>query len=221
MPITLALVGFVAYASRAGPEGGRGRGRRRARVTRIVVAALAATTALWLGGKVFSPQYLTWALPLAIALPGRAWIRVSFVLGLVVLVSQIYLRGLLRSRLQPVARGRDHDGRPARLAGRLFAHAPRAAAPVVEPPFEPANHDRSPRLPQLRLRRSRAPLHVVERLPDPALRELPARVHRRPRGASARDALSALRAIRHRRAQERAVRSVGLLETARDASSSE
>ena len=92
MPITLALVGFVTYASRPAPKADGG-SDDEARVTRIVVSALAATTALWLGGKVFSPQYLTWALPLAIALPGRAWIRVSFVLGLVVLVSQIYLRG--------------------------------------------------------------------------------------------------------------------------------
>ena len=97
MPLTLALVGFVAYASRPAPKADAANAANgeedEVRVTRIVVSALAAITALWLGGKVFSPQYLTWALPLAIALPGRAWIRVSFVLGLVVLVSQIYLRG--------------------------------------------------------------------------------------------------------------------------------
>ena len=94
MPFTLALVGVVAYASRSAPvRREESQPDEDARVARIVVAALAATTALWLGGKVFSPQYLTWALPLAVALPGRAWIRVSFVLGLVVLVSQIYLRG--------------------------------------------------------------------------------------------------------------------------------
>ena len=99
LPLTLALVGFVGYASRprddrapeteteteADPEA--------ARTEHIVLAALAATTALWLGGKVFSPQYLTWALPLVLALPGRSWVRISVALGLVVLVSQIYLRG--------------------------------------------------------------------------------------------------------------------------------
>lgn len=93
MPLTLALVGFVGYASRPAPKADDAEVDEEKRVTRIVLAALAATTALWLGGKVFSPQYLTWALPLAVAVPGRAWIRVSFVLGLVVLVSQIYLRG--------------------------------------------------------------------------------------------------------------------------------
>jgi hypothetical protein len=91
MPLTLVLVGIVTWVSR--PAVDADPADEEARVTRIVLAALAATTALWLGGKVFSPQYLTWALPLAIALPGRAWMRVSFVLGLVVLVSQIYLRG--------------------------------------------------------------------------------------------------------------------------------
>ena len=104
MPMTLALVGAVTWMSRPAPRAPNEPAvetatetatetDEEARVTHIVLAALAAVTALWLGGKVFSPQYLTWALPLAIALPGRAWIRVSFVLGLIVLVSQIYLRG--------------------------------------------------------------------------------------------------------------------------------
>jgi hypothetical protein len=91
LPLTLVLVGIVGYASRPleDPE----TDPETARTSRIVLAALAATTALWLGGKVFSPQYLTWALPLVLALPGRSWIRISVALGLVVLVSQIYLRG--------------------------------------------------------------------------------------------------------------------------------
>jgi hypothetical protein len=93
MPLTLGLVAGVAYVSRTTREPDEPEQDEEARVTRIVVAALAAVTALWLGGKVFSPQYLTWALPLAVALPGRAFVRVSFVLGLVVLISQIYLRG--------------------------------------------------------------------------------------------------------------------------------
>lgn len=96
LPLTLALVGAVAYASRPlddDAETDAETDPETARITRIVLAALAATTALWLGGKVFSPQYLTWALPLVLALPGRSWLRISVALGLVVLVSQIYLRG--------------------------------------------------------------------------------------------------------------------------------
>ncbi len=91
MPLTLVLVGFVAWASRLGD--GTDDSEDESRTEHIVLAALAATTALWLGGKVFSPQYLTWALPLVLALPNRSWIRISFALGLIVLVSQIYLRG--------------------------------------------------------------------------------------------------------------------------------
>lgn len=56
-------------------------------------APLAATIALWLGGKVFSPQYLTWGLPLVVALPGKAWLKASATLGVVLLLSQLYLRG--------------------------------------------------------------------------------------------------------------------------------
>jgi hypothetical protein len=92
MPLTLVLVGIAGWASRPGDRTDDDR-TDDDRTEHIVLAALAATTALWLGGKVFSPQYLTWALPLVLALPGRSWIRISFALGLVVLVSQIYLRG--------------------------------------------------------------------------------------------------------------------------------
>jgi hypothetical protein len=90
LPLTVVLVGVVGYASR--PLAAES-DAEASRTRRIVLAALAATTALWLGGKVFSPQYLTWGLPLVLALPGRSWVRITLVLGLVVLVSQIYLRG--------------------------------------------------------------------------------------------------------------------------------
>jgi hypothetical protein len=98
LPLTLALVGYVGYASRS-PGAGAGakddddKDGDDDRASHIVLAALAATTALWLGGKVFSPQYLTWALPLVIALPARGWPKVAALLGVVVLLSQIYLRG--------------------------------------------------------------------------------------------------------------------------------
>jgi hypothetical protein len=107
LPLTLVLVGVIGYASRPlvttaanaataatpAPTLDDQSDPEAARTRHIVLAALAATTALWLGGKVFSPQYLTWALPLVVALPGRSWVRMSVALGLVVLVSQIYLRG--------------------------------------------------------------------------------------------------------------------------------
>jgi hypothetical protein len=97
LAVTVALVGVVGFAAHRGlPAGGPALDAPRgteARTERMVLAALATLTALWLGGKVFSPQYLTWAIPLAVALPGSAWRRAALHLGVVLLLSQIYLRG--------------------------------------------------------------------------------------------------------------------------------
>lgn len=98
LAVTVALVGVVAYAAHRGRERGAKDTRdaeldAAARTERLVYAALATLAALWLGGKVFSPQYLTWALPLAIAVPGRGWTRAAIGLGLVLFLSQLYLRG--------------------------------------------------------------------------------------------------------------------------------
>ena len=90
--VTVALVGVVAYAARRDGAAAREMSTTE-RTQRIVLAALATMAALWLGGKVFSPQYLTWALPLAIALPGPSWRRAALGLGVVLVLSQIYLRG--------------------------------------------------------------------------------------------------------------------------------
>jgi hypothetical protein len=57
---------------------------------RAATAALAACVALWLTGKVFSPQYMTWAIPLVLAVPGR---RVSWGLVAAMALTQLYLRG--------------------------------------------------------------------------------------------------------------------------------
>jgi hypothetical protein len=91
LAVTLALVGLVGYAARRGRA--RAASDDAAHTERLVYAALATLAALWLGGKVFSPQYLTWAIPLAVAVPGRAWKRVALGLGLVLFASQLYLRG--------------------------------------------------------------------------------------------------------------------------------
>jgi hypothetical protein len=64
-----------------------------ARTARILLAALGGVLAIWLGGKVFSPQYLTWALPLAIAVPGPGWRRIALLYGGVLVLSQLYYRG--------------------------------------------------------------------------------------------------------------------------------
>jgi hypothetical protein len=92
MAVTLALVALVGYAAHRG-AGPRAASDEITRTERLVLAALATLTALWLGGKVFSPQYLTWAIPLAVAVPGRTWRLVALGLGVVLALSQLYLRG--------------------------------------------------------------------------------------------------------------------------------
>jgi hypothetical protein len=94
--VTLLLVGVVLHAARSKSSGELGvetDEERAQRTWRIVLATLATMTALWLGGKVFSPQYLTWALPLVIAVPGRGWKPIAVLLGVILAVSQLYLRG--------------------------------------------------------------------------------------------------------------------------------
>lgn len=88
LAVTVTLVALVGYAAHRGRKA-----EPDVRTERLVLATLATLTALWLGGKVFSPQYLTWAIPLAVATPGRRWRQVALGLGLVLLLSQLYLRG--------------------------------------------------------------------------------------------------------------------------------
>lgn len=92
MPLTVALVAVVGFAARRGVASDDA-ATVAERTERVVIASLGGMAALWLGGKVFSPQYLTWALPLVVALPGRSWRRAALGLGVVLLLSQIYLRG--------------------------------------------------------------------------------------------------------------------------------
>ncbi len=83
--VLVVLLGLVVRQTAIG---------RADRDTKIVLAALATTVALWLSGKVFSPQYLTWALPLVIALPvPHDWRRFAWLLGAVLVLSQAYYRG--------------------------------------------------------------------------------------------------------------------------------
>jgi hypothetical protein len=64
--------------------------REIARRSRIASAGLAALALVWLLGKVFSPQYMTWAIPFAVVASDR---RIAALLMAAMAVSQIYLRG--------------------------------------------------------------------------------------------------------------------------------
>lgn len=88
-PLMLAGVGYVTVLTRAGA----GAEDVRSRAARIANAMLALATVLWLTGKVFSPQYMTWGIPLALAIPGARAKRPIALLFAALLLSQIYLRG--------------------------------------------------------------------------------------------------------------------------------
>jgi hypothetical protein len=77
--LTIVLLGLVVKAGRSA------KGEEAA-----PLAAFGAMLALWLGGKVFSPQYLTWALPIAPCIRDR---RILVGFGAVLVLSQAYYRG--------------------------------------------------------------------------------------------------------------------------------
>jgi hypothetical protein len=63
------------------------------RADRIALALLGGSAIVWLCGKVFSPQYLTWGIPLVVAIPGRARMGIATVAVFVMAITQLYLRG--------------------------------------------------------------------------------------------------------------------------------
>lgn len=97
LPLTLALVAivFVVFLRRtsAAIVAHESVEEISARSERIALAMLATLVALWLGGKVFSPQYLTWAIPIVLCVPGRRGMQLALTLGVVLAASQLYLRG--------------------------------------------------------------------------------------------------------------------------------
>ena len=97
LPLTLALVAvvFVVFLRRtpAALVAHEADEEIAARTERIALALLATLVALWLGGKVFSPQYLTWAIPIVLCVPGRRGMQLALTLGVLLAVSQLYLRG--------------------------------------------------------------------------------------------------------------------------------
>ena len=93
--LTVLGVGALSWwVSRAREdETGRGSVCLRVRADRVASAMLAALAVFWLTAKVFSPQYLTWAIPLAPALSGARGRRIGWLLVACMAVTQIYLRG--------------------------------------------------------------------------------------------------------------------------------
>ena len=95
IPVPLTLAAIAALAARE--LRAEGPGDEFARIERITCAAVAATAVLWLGGKVFSPQYLTWGIPLVLAIPGSRGVRASRIALVALVLTQVYHRGFYTS----------------------------------------------------------------------------------------------------------------------------
>jgi hypothetical protein len=101
LPLTFAGVAALTLLERRSsvawlaPEAGSlsASGEEGRRIERITCAALAVTVVVWLGGKVFSPQYLTWAIPLALAIPGRRGVVATWITIAACALTQVYYRG--------------------------------------------------------------------------------------------------------------------------------
>ncbi|HEX4627609.1 MAG TPA: hypothetical protein VH137_02380 [Gemmatimonadales bacterium] len=100
LPITLAgVAALTAIEVRAasfrpwGAGDADGEGGEPAPIARIASAAFGATVLVWLCGKVFSPQYLTWGIPLVLAIPGRRGTVAIWIAGVALSMTQVYYRG--------------------------------------------------------------------------------------------------------------------------------
>jgi uncharacterized membrane protein len=88
-PLSVVLVGIITLRCARAPAPDSEVARR----DRLAIALLASLAALWLSAKVFSPQYLTWALPLVLAVSSRRGETLRWLLFAIMTVTQIYLRG--------------------------------------------------------------------------------------------------------------------------------
>jgi hypothetical protein len=82
--LMVCLVAFTLWLAR------RSTGDDEGRTAALAYAAMATLVCIWLFGKTFSPQYLTWAIPFAVVISDR---RIALLLALAMALSQGYLRG--------------------------------------------------------------------------------------------------------------------------------
>jgi hypothetical protein len=91
LSVLFTIAGIVALCAREWRAGAAADEPRR--IERLACATLAATLVLWLTGKVFSPQYLTWGIPLALAIPGRRGVLAIWLAIVAFAITQLYYRG--------------------------------------------------------------------------------------------------------------------------------
>ena len=85
-PILVASIALLSWWVALRPAAST----KDARAEAIACAGLGALLCVWLFGKVFSPQYMTWAIPFALTIQAR---RVAFALIAAMAITQLYLCG--------------------------------------------------------------------------------------------------------------------------------
>jgi hypothetical protein len=98
--MVVLLVGAIAWFATASAPVGEGD-----RNDRLALALLAGLAALWLSAKAFSPQYLTWALPLVLAVSGKRGRRLTWLLFAIMTLTQVYMRAFYGQVIQGTAVG--------------------------------------------------------------------------------------------------------------------
>jgi hypothetical protein len=93
---TLVAIGSmlaVLWSRHVAPEGEVSPRAGTEEATRAPLVLLLGMALLWTTGKVFSPQYLTWGIPLLVGVPARAFARLTLLYAALVGISHLYFRG--------------------------------------------------------------------------------------------------------------------------------
>lgn len=105
----LLLAGAVRSFARATPPADEDE-----RADRLALAMLTGLAVLWLSAKAFSPQYLTWAIPICLAVSGKRGFTLTWLLFGIMALTQVYMRAFY---------GQVIDGTPIGV-GFLLARLP-------------------------------------------------------------------------------------------------
>jgi hypothetical protein len=89
-PLSVAAsLGLAWLIWRGGDETGPADSGR----SRVACAAFASLVVLWLTAKVFSTQYMTWGIPIVLAIPGALGVRLTWLLLAAMALTQFYVCG--------------------------------------------------------------------------------------------------------------------------------
>jgi hypothetical protein len=128
---------WLVWRSAAGPDPDGG----DERPARVACAAFASLVLLWLTAKVFSTQYMTWGIPLVLAIPGRFGLRLAWLLVGAMALTQLYVCGHHELVMQGTPLGLLNLGARQGLlvaagylaARRVVGNGERVAEPRAEP----------------------------------------------------------------------------------------